>query len=143
MIEERGRVVAVEGPYAWVEASGGGACGTCAARAGCGTASLQAWLGRRRRRVRALNRAGARPGDEVVVGLAEGALLRGSVLVYLTPLAGLLAGGLAAALLAGPADGPAAAGALAGGAAGLLWGRARLRRAASDPCFQPVVLRRA
>ncbi len=141
MIEERARVVAVEGDYAWIEARPG-ACGGCAARTACGTAGLQRWLQRRRRQVRALNRAGARPGDEVLVGLAEGALVRGSLWVYLVPLAGLIGGGVLASLLLGPGDSPAAVGALAGLAGTGLWSRARLRRLHGDPRFQPVVLRR-
>ncbi len=42
-----------------------------------------------------------RQGDEVVIGIAEDALLRASLLVYLFPLISLLAGSLLAQLLFG------------------------------------------
>lgn len=141
MIEERARVVAVEGPYAWLE-GGATACGGCGARGACGTAAVAGWLARHRRRVRALNRAGARPGEEVVVGLAEGALVRGSLLVYLVPLAAMISGAVAGVAWFGAGDGPAAAGALTGLAMALVWLRRRLARLRDDPRFQPVVLRR-
>jgi sigma-E factor negative regulatory protein RseC len=144
MIEETATVVEVDGEHAWISGEAASACGVCAASGGCGVAVLGRWLGTRERRVRALNRAGARRGDRVVVGLEEGALAQGSLAVYLVPLFGLLAGGgLGEWLtgLTGVSEAPVLAGALLGLGAGLLWLRSFSRRIAHDPRFQPVVLR--
>ncbi|MFZ5621302.1 MAG: SoxR reducing system RseC family protein [Pseudomonadota bacterium] len=146
MIEETARVVAAEGEFVWVETQRQSTCGGCAARQGCGTATLAKVLGRRRTRVRALNRDAARVGDRVVVGIDEQALVRGSLAVYAVPLLGLLAGGVLGALLqtrlqlAGEALTLVAG--VAGLIAGLLWVKGFTRRIRGDSRYQPVVLRR-
>lgn len=146
MIEETARVVAAEGEFVWVETQRQSTCGGCAARQGCGTATLAKVLGRRRTRVRALNRDAARVGDRVVVGIDEQALVRGSLAVYAVPLLGLLAGGVLGALvqarlqLAGEALTLIAG--VAGLIAGLLWVKGFTRRIRGDSRYQPVVLRR-
>lgn len=146
MIEESARVVTVEAGFAWVETRRGGACGACGARAGCGTATLERYLGRRRTRVRAVDEVGVRPGDEVVVGLPEGALVKGSLAVYLVPLLGLFGAGAVAETLSVAAgwetELPVLVGALAGGGAALAWVRAFSRRIAADTEYHPAVLRR-
>lgn len=146
MIEETARVVAAEGEFVWVETQRQSTCGGCAARQGCGTATLAKVLGRRRTRVRALNRDAARVGDRVVVGIDEQALVRGSLAVYAVPLLGLLAGGVLGALLqtrlqlAGEALTLVAG--VAGLIVGLLWVKGFTRRIRGDSRYQPVVLRR-
>jgi sigma-E factor negative regulatory protein RseC len=147
MIEEHARVVRSEGEFAWVERVREPVCSACAVRMGCGTAALAKALGRRRAQVRALNRAVAVVGDEVVIGIAEEALVRGSAALYGLPLAALLAGAGTGVWLAG--DAPALAEALSivlglgGLAASLLWLRhGATRRIGRDPRYQPVVLRR-
>ena len=94
MIEEPAVVVEAGDGYAWVETQRRSACGACSASDGCGTAALAKAWGERRARVRAISALPLQPGDAVIVGLAEGALLRGSLLVYLLPLVLLLAGAL-------------------------------------------------
>lgn len=145
MIEEQATVVEVEGDLAWVESGARSGCGGCAARQGCGTGALGQWLRRRARAVPAVNPVGARVGERVVIGLAEEALLRGSLLVYLSPLLGMLGLGLLGERLAliwggGGAEPLAMLGGLVGLVAGLVW--ARSRSASREGRFQPVVLRR-
>ena len=94
MIEEEGVVVELKGEYAEVESWQKSACGHCSARSGCGTSLVASLLGRRPRRFPAINRAGARPGDRVVIGVNAGALQAASVLMYLVPLLGLIGGSL-------------------------------------------------
>ncbi len=139
MIEQTATVVRTEGPLAWVEAERQSTCGQCAARKGCGTAVLTEVLGRRAARMPALNPIEARPGEQVVIGLDESAMLRGAVAVYLLPLLTLLGG----AILASPGgDGLAILGGLGGFLIGL-WGLRRFhRRIARNPRYQPVILRR-
>jgi len=147
MIEESGRVVAVEGDFAWVESERTSACGSCAVRKGCGTSAVAKVFGRRRMQLRVLNRINARIGDDVVVGISESGLLRGSLAVYAVPLVGLFAGALTGhfagrqLLAAGWSDLLAIGGALGGFLAALLWLRHFSRTSAKDVAYQPVVLR--
>ena len=145
MIEETGQVVEVEGEFAWVETQRQSTCGSCAANKGCGTAVLSKVLGQKRNRVRALNRAGAHPGDTVTVGIQEDALVRGSLAMYAVPLLALLGGGLVGQYLQqsyGSGEGLVILAGLIGLFGGLLWLRGFSRRAQSNPRYQPVVLRK-
>jgi len=90
MIEERARVIEIENDQLLLEAQTRAACSACAARQGCGTSVLSKWVGRKFTRFEAPNTVNARVGDEVVVGLAEEAMLMGSVLVYLLPLLAMI-----------------------------------------------------
>ena len=147
MIEETGQIVDVEGAFAWVESERTGTCGNCAVHQGCGTGAIAKVLGKRRVRMRVLNRIQARIGDQVVIGVSEYGLLRSSLAVYAAPLCGLFAGALAGYAMSSrffsewPADPVAIAGGLAGFVAGLVWLRGFSRRTATDPDYQPVVLR--
>lgn len=91
MIEERARVIAVEDGQLLLEAQTQSTCTSCAARQGCGTSVLSRWVGRKFTRFQVPNTVNATVGDEVVVGLAEKAMLQGSVLVYLLPLLAMIA----------------------------------------------------
>src|SRR5690606_16847485 len=83
------------------------------------------------------------PGDQVVIGLGEDAVLRAAAAVYLVPLLLALAGGAGAAALSGGGDLPAILGAAAGLLLGLRWARAYGRRNAASAALQPVILRRS
>ena len=108
MIEESARIVAVEDDAVWVEARRESACGRCALRSGCGHGLLDGM-----RRSRALHLRLPRPrtpalgvDDRVVLGIAEGAILRASARMYGLPLAGLVVGALSGEALGGdPAAG--------------------------------------
>jgi sigma-E factor negative regulatory protein RseC len=104
MIEERARVVAIEDDQLLLEAQTSTACNACAARQGCGTSVLSKWVGRKFTRFQAPNTVNAQVGDEVVVGLAEEAMLKGSVLVYLLPLLAMIGFALLADRLISPED---------------------------------------
>ena len=107
--EERAKVVALHADYAELAARDASTCGRCAARTGCGHGLLDT-LGRGRYRTFVVPRS-ALPtavtvGEELLVGVPEGAIVRAATLVYGLPLAGLVAGAVlasgndAAALLA-------------------------------------------
>ena len=147
MIEETGQIVEVQGDFAWVESERSSTCGGCSVRNGCGTAALARVLGQRRVRLRVLNHINARVGDTVVVGIAESGLVRGSLAVYVVPLAAFLGGALAGQFLgdyffAVESDIAAISGAAAGLVAGLAWLKRFSRATATDASFQPVILRR-
>lgn len=141
MIEEPGRVVAVESGAVWVETQRKSTCSGCSARNGCGQ-GLMDKLGVRERRglIRALSDQHLQLGDSVVIGIREDVLLRGAVLVYLFPLIVLLASSLLASLLSASEPFVILAG-LGGFLISWLVVRARSRRAAGDCALQPVVVR--
>ena len=143
MIEEPAVVVEAGAGYAWVETQRRSACGACSASEGCGTAALAKVWGDRRARVRAISALPLQPGDAVIVGLAEGALLRGSLLVYLLPIVLLLAGALLGqTAFAGAGEEPVILSGAVGLGLGFLAARVVSRRLRSDARFQPVVMRR-
>lgn len=86
MIEERARVVAVEGQYALVETQRKSTCESCSVNKGCGTAVVSKALGRAPLQHRVENRIDASAGDEVVIGIDESGLLKGSFAAYIVPL---------------------------------------------------------
>jgi sigma-E factor negative regulatory protein RseC len=146
MIEETGRVVRVSTEFAWVETEPVTTCGGCAARSGCGTPVLARVLGRRKAPLRVVNTVAAAVGDHVVLGISESGLVRGSLAVYLAPLAGLFAGALggyflAQGLLAKYTEPASILGAVTGFSAGLAWLGHFSRAAARDRRYQPVILR--
>ncbi|MCG6901023.1 MAG: SoxR reducing system RseC family protein [Gammaproteobacteria bacterium] len=146
MIEEVGQVVAVQGEFAWIESERTSTCGSCAVRKGCGTSAIAQVLGQRRVRLRVLNRIHARVGDNVVIGIAESGVVRGSLAVYAAPLLGLFSGALAGQVLGSvvlelQSDLPAVAGAIAGFIAALAWLKRFSRDRESDVAYQPVALR--
>ena len=96
MIEETARVIAVENNQLLLEAETRAACNACAAKQGCGTSVLSKWIGRKFTRFQVPNTVNARVGDQVVVGLAEEAMLKGSVFVYLLPLLAMIGSALLA-----------------------------------------------
>lgn len=119
-LETRATVVRVDGPVSFVEAAQTGSCGQCSGK-GCGSAKLSQAFCRGPRQFRVDNPVGAKVGDQVVVSVADGAVLRGIGLVYLVPLLLLVAGaalGNAVAATDVQRDGYAAA----GGAFGLIAG---------------------
>jgi sigma-E factor negative regulatory protein RseC len=140
MIEESGTVVAVKGDFAWIESERKSTCGACAVRKGCGTAAIARVLGQRRTRLRVVNPVHAGVGDDVVVGISESGLVRGSLAVYAAPLAGLFAGALAGNLMA-ISELVTVAAALAGFVAALLWLKRFSRATEKYAAIQPVVLR--
>jgi sigma-E factor negative regulatory protein RseC len=142
VIEQAARVVKLEQGYAWVEAERKTGCGACAQQKGCGASLFDKLFGVKRARVRALNTLRAEVGDEVVIGVAEQAVLRGSWAVYAVPLLALLAFALGAEWLAVGGELYTAAAAAVGFMAGQLWLRRYNARIAHDPRYQPVVLRR-
>lgn len=140
MIEESGRVVAVEDDAVWVETLRKAGCGRCDEPGGCGNGALARHARDRIGRVRARNdaRLAVAVGDIVLVGVPPDAVLRGAFLIYVLPLALLLAGTLAGAALF-PGDAGAVGGALAGLGGAFVALRLLTSRTASS---QPVLLRR-
>lgn len=142
MIEERGRVVSVEGNALWVETIRRSACGSCQARAGCGQALLQRLGGGARQGfIRVLGDGSSRVGDEVVIGVPDTAVVRGSSLVYLVPLLSLFGFSLLAQAMGAGEPMIIIAGlvGLALGFTAIRWYTIRLNE---DPAFAPQLVSR-
>ena len=146
MIEEAATVTRTEGQWAWLQTERNSTCGKCAARSGCGVSLLNKLGQPRQQLVKALNRANAASGDQVIVGIDEHALVRGSAMVYLSPLLGLFGGAALGEALAPwnsllGAEPTSILLGIGGLAAGLyhLWRYSQ--RSSTDPRYQPIVLR--
>lgn len=144
MIEESAHVVESEGEYAWVESERRSSCGSCSAK-GCGTGALSKILGRRTQRMKVLNPVGAKPGDEVVLGIREQALIKGSLAVYIVPLLAMMAGALLGHALApqwgADTEGMSALLGLGGLVVGFLWLSRYNRSIAGDERYMATILR--
>ncbi|BBL70055.1 SoxR reducing system RseC family protein [Methylogaea oryzae] len=141
MLEEQVTVTAVDGATAWVEAAVS-PCGGCSQV--CSSALLQKHLGKNRAPLAVRSPLLLKPGDRVVIGIDERALLWGSLLVYVLPLCGLLAGAVLAESLAvgwgGIADWPAPLGGVFGFAVSVVAVKKLPKLGAA--ALQPVVLRK-
>ena len=126
MLREEGIVVAIRGDRAEVRARVKQACGSCAAKRGCGTSLVASLFPQRDHNFIARNPVGAKPGDRVFIGLEESDLQLASLMIYLLPLLGLIGGAVSGVYLAhllGSSDGEFLSILLGGGgmAAVLLW----------------------
>jgi len=141
MIEEQGRVIALEPGAVWVETLRKTTCSGCVAKSGCGQGLMdQLGVRERRGRIRALSDLQLQVGDSVVVGIREEVLLRGAFLVYLLPLLMLFAAALGAAQL-GLGEPYVIIAGLGGFIASWLFVRKRSQQTASNYLLQPIVLR--
>ncbi|MCY1404876.1 SoxR reducing system protein RseC [compost metagenome] len=141
MIEERGRVVALERGAVWVETVRQSTCSGCSINAGCGQGLLgMLGIGARRGQVRALTALQLSVGDSVVFGIREDLLLRSALQLYLLPLLGLFAAALLTSQC-GLSEPLVVLAGIAGFLASWSFVRRHARRHSDDPALQPVVLR--
>lgn len=142
MITETARVAAVDDDgHVWVETQRKAVCDSCSVQKGCGSGVLAKLFSARRARVRVMNTLDAAVGDEVIVGIDDGLLVRASIAAYLMPLIWMLVGAIGGGMLAGSlqwahAEGVSAVAGLLGLAGGFWW----LRRYAQDAFRQPSLL---
>ena len=93
VLETRAIVVSVDGEEAVVIAKYVG-CGQCDNEKGCASGKLSQLFCSKPRQFRVRNQLNARVGEEVNVMVADGVLLRSSIILYLIPVMFLLLGGL-------------------------------------------------
>ena len=141
MLETRAIIMRIEGRYALVQANQGNGCEQCNGK-GCGTGKLSRMFCSKPRQFQVDNSINASIGDEVVISVAEGAVLRGIGLVYLLPLLLLVMGATLSSVGVEPSqrDGYAAAGALFGLIAGFILAKWISARQASNR-FRPYIAR--
>jgi sigma-E factor negative regulatory protein RseC len=101
MIEEVATVTWIGQGVARVEAARHSACAQCSSRSSCSQGVLSQWSRGRSVEIEVLNpdNLPLTPGQQVLIGLEEGGLLRAAVLLYLVPLLLLVAGALISSML--------------------------------------------
>ena len=117
MLEQSAQVTQTASGGVWVQAVEPSGCGTCGGQ-GCATRRISELFQRKPRHFQVDCDLSLSPGDRVVVGIAEGSVLKSALHAYGLPLALMLAGALLAQAIR-PGDGPALLGLLLGG--GLGW----------------------
>ena len=90
MSAERGIVERVEPGWVWVKTKRSSACESCGSRHHCLTQGGDQMV------VKAQNTVQAQKGDEVELYLSTGTRLKGTAIVYLLPVLGILAGAFSA-----------------------------------------------
>ncbi len=133
MLEQTAEVMRTASDGVWVQAVEPSGCGTCGGQ-GCSSRRITELFQRKPRHFLVDCDLSLSPGDRVVVGIAEGSVLRSALRAYGLPLGLMLSGALLAQAIQ-PGDGAALSGMVLGGLAG--WVVARGGRAA-----RPMVLRR-
>ena len=146
MIEESAIVVRASDDYAIVETEQRAACGSCRSAGSCSTSLLSGLFKRRHNQLRVLNPIQAQPGERVVIGVRESALLKVSFSAYLLPLLSMLFMAIAIEQLTDRflnrlGELPIIVGGLLGLVIGLLLFRRLSARRLLDPDYQAVILR--
>ena len=138
MITEQAVVTACENGQVEVRLQRASACGHCELSKGCGTGAIGRLLGNRSRPFRVETDRDLKPGDEVLLGVSEAALVRASLLVYGLPLIAMITTGLLAAL-AGLAEPWVALICVAGFFTGFRYA-SRLARRLEDDLLTPYIV---
>lgn len=142
MITEPATVVKIEKDAIWVRARQKTACGSCSAEKGCGQNLLAEWASKQtllKIDIRGQDSSAFRLNDQVLVGVPENVVVKGSLQLYFLPLGTLIVGAALGHYLFGDDLGTAIAAIL-----GLLLGgylaarRSRIFRGESD--FKPVLM---
>ncbi|MGD2186017.1 MAG: SoxR reducing system RseC family protein [Desulfobacterales bacterium] len=87
MAAEQGVVLRTDAEIAWVKTIRSSACEGCTAKGSCRTMG-----GGQEMEVKALNPAGARVGDRIVLSFETRSLLKATFLIYMFPIIALIAG---------------------------------------------------
>lgn len=141
MLEETGEVLSIDDEGIHVQTIRQSSCSSCSAAKGCGQKLLASVGQGQRFDVLAENslELNLRAGDQVILGLAESALLKASMLAYLLPLV-MLAVFAGVAQWLGAVEHVVIITAVAGLVAGLWVTKWRVSRSTGEQ-FQPQILR--
>ena len=136
MIEESGRVIAVENDLALIEIQRKSVCNTCSVNKGCGTGVLAKAIGNKRFRLTAQNS---------VVGIEENMLVKSSFAVYIIPLLLLFVGAWCGVNIAGfyavqASEGFSVLFGMLGLVVGFIWLRYFSQKISKDDRYRPVLL---
>ncbi len=140
MATEQGVVLRTDSEAAWVKTSRSSACKGCTARGSCHTMG-----GGQEMEVKALNPAGARVGDRIVLSFETGSLLKATFLIYVFPIIFLIAGAALGQALASFIEfSPSTLSVLLGFTfffTALLFMKARANKMAKKNAYQPKIIK--
>lgn len=139
MMKEWATVVSWQQGVALLRCEPKAGCGSCTARSGCGARALNELIPESEHHLQVQIEQPLEPGQRVEVGIAESSLLRSAMLVYMTPLFGVILGGGLLQWWQG-SDAAALLGAVIGGSAAFLVARLLAARLGEQADYQPVVL---
>jgi sigma-E factor negative regulatory protein RseC len=95
LVTEEGIVLRTDSEAAWVKTVRSSACEGCTAKGSCHSMG-----GNKEMEVKALNTAGARIGDRIVLSFESAALLKATFLIYVFPIILLIIGAVLGQMLA-------------------------------------------
>lgn len=146
MMEQTATVVDIEDGELVLETRPQSTCSSCTVNKGCGTSVLSKSVGQKVIHFRLANTVSARKGDQVVLGLPENAVLKGSAIMYVLPLIIMIAVAVIAdnvlAIDAERRDLTIAFLSLASMAASIAVGRFLFRHDETGLAYTPVLLRK-
>jgi sigma-E factor negative regulatory protein RseC len=137
---EQGVVLRTDSQTAWVKTVRSSACEGCSAKGSCHTMG-----GARDMEVKALNTAGARAGDRIVLSFETSSLLKATFLIYVFPIILLIVGAALGQMLAPLIDlNPSVLSVLLGFAfffTALMIVKVRANKMAKKNAYQPKVIK--
>lgn len=139
MMKEWATVISWQNGVAELRCETQAGCSSCHSRSGCGSRVLNELGPQTEHNLQVSSAEQLEPGQKVELGIMEGSLLRSALLVYMTPLFGVIfGGGMLQWLLA--KDVFALIGAVAGGLIGFSIARYFAAKVADNSAYQPVIL---
>ncbi|MCW2106828.1 UNVERIFIED_ORG: sigma-E factor negative regulatory protein RseC [Rahnella aquatilis] len=139
MMKEWATVVSWKDGIATLRCETQAGCSSCHSRSGCSARVLNELGPQTEHNLQVSVKEPLAPGQKVELGIPEGSLLRSALLVYMTPLFGVIAGGGALQALL-KADVYAVIGAVLGGGLGFLIAKALAAKVDGKAGYQPVIL---
>ncbi|AHG19088.1 SoxR reducing system protein RseC [Chania multitudinisentens RB-25] len=139
MMKEWATVVSWQQGVALLRCEPKAGCSGCTTRSGCGARALNELGPESEHHLQVQIEQPLEPGQRVEIGIAEGSLLRSAMLVYMTPLFGVMFGGGLLQWWLG-SDAAALLGAVVGGGAAFLLARLWASQIGEQVDYQPVVL---
>lgn len=140
MATEQGIVLRTDSEAAWVKTTRSSACQGCTARNSCHTLSNSQDM-----EVKAINIAGAREGDRIVLSFETRSLLKATFLIYVFPIIFLVVGAVIGQMLASIISiNPSTLSVLLGFAfffAALCIMKARANKMAAQNAYQPKIIK--
>lgn len=105
MIEQRARVIAVEGDWVQIQTEAQSGCHSCGAKNGCGSSLIAQMFPARFNQPLRLSSShvtlAPQAGDHVIIGIDERHLQKTTLLLYAVPLLGLLGGSIMGQVIGG------------------------------------------
>lgn len=144
MIEQSAEIVEIGPDSIWIKAPRQTACGSCAAQSSCGQNLWSRFFEDRQDPVEVKFDASSHNdlavGNQVVIGVPESVVVKGSFLVYIMPLITMVVAVVAGRIMWGQSDTVTIFCAATGLAAGFILMQRHAKKSKNNPDLQPVLL---